>query len=198
MPLPHASCADDIPADTCCNTFWLIGERIRTVATNAVCSCIEPDCADRELRSYQTEGEQIQDPLGESVIVAFVRSSVRIDGLNPNQSVQPTVITRAEFRVQLLETGWPTIQARQSTASIEAPDSAMIHALAKHARGHAEKMWRAVLNAASTTNQAAKLFPSSSNPHILTKGVGVGEMRPLPRPGPFIGYAFNVTVDTKL
>lgn len=196
--MPHASCADDISGDVCCDTFWKIGERIRTVASAGVLACIDPDCSDREFRSYQTIGDQIQDPLGESLIVSFVRSSLRSDSRSQNQSTSPLVFTRAEFRVQLLETGWPTISVNQSTSTIVAPDADMLHALTPHALGHAEKMWRSVLNAAATTVEAQRLFPSSSNPHILRRGVIVEEMRPLPRPGPFIGFSFNVSVDTKL
>jgi len=150
------------------------------------------------MRSYQTEGENIEDPLGDSLIVSFVRAMLRQDSRTPNQSTLPLIFTRVEFKVQLLERGWPTLQERPSTASIIAPDADMIHALAKHSRGHAERMWRAIVNGAATTNQAQKLFSSSANPHVVTHGVTIEELKPLPNAGPFIGYSFNVAVDTKL
>lgn len=196
--MPAASCAADVPADVCCNTFHLIGERIRTVATNAVTACIDESCADREFRSYQMIGDLTQDPHGDSLIVSFLRSSVRTDSRTTNQSMSPLVFTRAEFRVQLLETGWPTIEVDRMTGSILSYDDDMMQALVPHALGHAEKMWRAVVNAAATTVEAQRMFSSSANPHILRRGITVEEMRPLPRPGPMVGFAFNVSVDTKL
>lgn len=195
MPLPHASCAADVPGSVCCDTFWLLGERIRTVASQALADCMVPECADRTFYAYQSEGDRTQDPLGECLIVNFIRASVRSTDRAAG-GVQPIVVTRTEFRVELLENGWPILGV--SDGGITPPDREMIYALAKHARAHAEKMWRALLHAAATTNQTERLYPTSTNPHVMNRGVGVGDLQPLPRPGPQIGYYMTMTVDTAL
>lgn len=198
MALPHASCAADIPADVCCDSFWLIGERIRTVACAGLVACMDEDCADREFRSYQTIGPVVQDPHGETLIVSFVRSYIRSDTQGRQRGTEMRFVTMAEYKVQLLENGWPTISRDSQTGTIVSFDWEKVHGLAKHATGHAEKMWRSLVNASVTTNQANALFPVASNPHIVQKSVIVSELTPMPRPGPQVGWEMNVTVGTSL
>ncbi len=196
MPLPSAACPADINGDVCCDTFWLIGERLRTVACEGVCACMDPDCADQEFISYQNEGPQASDALGESLAVNFIRAAVRIDSRRRNSTISPTFVTRVEYRLELLESGWPILSNPDGT--IIPADRAALHALSKHARGHAEKMWRSIAGAAATTDQTKALFPSATNPHVASRGVTVGDLQPLPRPGPQVGYYMNVSVDTML
>lgn len=191
MAIPPSDCGVD--GSVCCDTFWLIGERIRDVACTGLTSCLVDDCG--EFESYQTEGDIITDPVGESLIVSFLRASVRPDSTRPTGAVSPVFVTRATFRVQLLENGWPHVTGG---AEITPPARAEICAAARHARGHAEAMWRAVVGAAATTDQTKALFPRASNPHVMSRGVTVGDLAPMPRPGPQIGYQMDVSVDTKL
>lgn len=195
MALPSSTCAQDISGDVCCDSFWLIGERIRTVACEGVACCNEGDCADREFHSWQAEGPVANNPLGESLIVNFIRASVRADSRRSNGTIQPVIITRSEYRVELLENGYPIPSGGDV---IVPPDWELIHAVSKYARGHAELMWRSLVNAAATTDQSAALFPAATNRHVLRRGVAVGDLTPMPRPGPQIGYQLNVTVDTAL
>jgi len=186
-----------VPGATCCNSFWLIGERIRTVTLNGILACMDPSCADRKFRSWSTIG-RVLDPLGESLVVSFQRASLTTGSRNVNQATRPIVITRAEYRVELRENGWPTQKVDRSTESILAPDWKMQHALTVHALSHAEKMWRTLVNAAATTVQTASLFPQASNPHIRPRGVVVDPLEPLPPHGDQIGFGFIVRVDTDL
>lgn len=197
MPLPAAGCAADVSSDVCCDSFWLIGERLRTVACNGVCSCMDPDCAEREFRSYQTANVNIQDPLGESLIVSLQRVGLRSDSTGRNRAVNRTFVTRSEWRIQLLENGYPTAQEEYGQVIVP-PDWQMVDALTKHGFGHAEKMWRALLQAATTTTLADMLFRPSSNPHIVQNRVVVGDLIPMSRPGPQLGYELSVTVDSML
>lgn len=195
VPLPSASCAADISGDTCCDSFWLLGERIRTVAFNGVGGCQEPECGDQEFVSFSTEGDIITWPPGESLIVSFARAGIATTSTTPAGNTRPIVVTRAEYKVQLLENGWPTVEGG---SDITIPDYEQYHALSKYARGHAELMWRALVGAAATTSQTLALFPIASNPHVRNRGVRIGDLIPMPRPGPQIGYELNVTVDTAL
>lgn len=195
MPLPSASCPENISGDVCCDSFWLLGERIRTVTFEGVGGCREPDCGDREFVSFSTEGDIITWPPGESLIVAFVRAGLATTSTSATGNTRPIAVTRVEYKVQLLENGWPTIEGG-SDIVVPSPDE--YHALSKYARGHAELMWRSLVGAASSTNQTLALFPVASNPHVRNRGVRIGDLTPMPRPGPQIGYEMNVTVDTAL
>ena len=196
MPLPTADCAENVSSDVCCDTFWLVGERIRTVAVTGVLACIDEDCS-QEFTTWQTEGPRIEWPHGESLIVTFIRASPKISSRERSGPLAPLVVSRLEYLVELRETGWPILNT-DPTQTIHTPQWEMYHALAPHARGHGEKMWRSLVNAASTTRPAARMFNPTSNPHVLDKGVAVSDLLPLDRPGPQVGYQVTVTVDTKL
>lgn len=194
--MPSAGSAADIPNDVCCTTFYDIGERIRTVAFQGVCRCIDPDCVDREFASYQTEGE-IVSILGESLVITFVRSRVILTGRDGRVRHNP--VTRIEYRLELRENGWPLpVTAHQGTQTIVQADWEKVHLLSKHARGHGEKMWRSLVKAIATTQQADMLFRPSLHPHIIQGGVILGDMTPLPNTGPQVGYRLPVFVDTQL
>lgn len=197
MPLPYAPCPDDVPSDVCCNSFWLLGERIRTVALAGLVSCVDESCADREFRCWSQIGP-VLDPLGESLVVSYKGSALRSDSRRSNSSVSPLIVTRSEFSVELRETGWPTHHVDPSIDSILAADWEMIHALTPHAMSHAEKIWRTVVGAAATTVQADQLFPQTSNPHIRQRGVVIGGLTPLSRFADQIGFGFDVSIDTDL
>ncbi len=174
----------------------MIGERIRTVASHGIVACFDDDCGGREFASYQSEGPVTNNPNGESLIINFTRASIKSGSRTTNGAVRPVIATRAEYRVELLENGWPILEVVNGT--IIPPDLALIHAYAKHARGHAEKMWRSLIGAAGTTDQSKALFPAKTNPHVLNRGVQIGDLTPMARPGPQIGFQLTVTVDTML
>lgn len=196
MPLPTADCAENIPSTVCCDTFWLVGERIRSVAATAVLACMEEKC-DETFTTWQTHGSRIEWPHGESLIVTFVRATPKVSSRQTAGPLAPLVVTRAEYLVELRENGWPTISA-DPTQTIHTPEWERYNALAKHASAHGEKMWRALVNAASTTTPTKRMFHPSTNQHVLEKGVLVGDITPLDRPGPQAGYRVTVTVDMRL
>ncbi len=194
--MPSELCAEDVSGSTCCDSFWMIGERIRTVASHGIVACFDDDCGGREFASYQSEGPVTNNPNGESLIINFTRASIKSGSRTTNGAVRPIIATRAEYRVELLENGWPILEVVNGT--IIPPDLALIHAYAKHARGHAEKLWRSLIGAAGTTDQSKALFPAKTNPHVLNRGVQIGDLTPMARPGPQIGFQLTVTVDTML
>lgn len=194
MPIPTAACADDIPADVCCDTIWLIGDRIRTVATAGLMECFDPACADREFRSFSSWGERLQDPLGESLIVSWIRNSVvTTRGLG---SMAPATATRAEYLIELRENGWPAIES--ANGSIIERDSDVMNIASKHATGHAERMWRAVVDAAQRQIGAGALFALPANSHIIHGSIQIGDLTPIDPQGRQVGSKFNVSVSMAL
>ena len=198
MPLPLAERPSDIPTNVCCDTTWLIGERIREVAFAAVCSCIDASCQSNPMRSWQTEGSQSGSIKGDSLVVSYIRSTLATVSRSRTGASTPLVVTRAEFRVELRENGWPMIREESSVQGVKLPDPQVVHALARHARSHAEKMWRALNAGASATSPALQLFPASTNPHILNRGVAIGDLVARGPSGPQVTYDITVTVDHTL
>lgn len=198
MPMPSAGCADDIPSDVCCDSFYLIGERIRTIAFTGVCRCTVASCADRQFTSYSTEGDAYPI-LGETLTLTFLSADIVAVQRNNVGNARPLPVTRLSYRLELRENGWPLPAfTHQSTQTIVQADFRRFHALAAHARGHGEAMWRAVANAASTTVVAQRMFSPSLHPFVMERGIGVGRMTPIPNIGPQCGYRMDVTVDTQL
>lgn len=198
MPMPSAGCAADIPSDVCCDSFYLIGERIRTVAFGGVCGCTQASCGDRQFTSYSVEGEPYAI-LGETLTCTFLSAEITAAQRNGAGNVTPLPVTRLTYRLELRENGWPLpATAHMSTQTLVQADWRVIHALAAHARSHGEKMWRAVAHAAATTKVDERLFRPSLHPFVMERGVGIGRMTPLANTGPQCGYRMDVTVDTQL
>lgn len=194
--MPFAGNAADISSDVCCDTFWLIGERVRTIAFDGVCACMDPSCIDREFVSYSTEGE-IHSILGESLVITFLRARMVATGRDGKPLNTP--ITRLEYRLELRENGWPmAVRKDDSTETLVQEDWRLAYALSKHARGHGEKMWRALVNSVTTTDLAKMMFRPSLNEHIMNRGVSLGDLLPLANTGPQVGYRMDITVDTML
>lgn len=197
MPLPLASCPENVPSNVCCDTFWLMGERIRTVALDAVCSCIDPTCQGQEIESWSTEGDRSGAVRGDSLIVSFVGAGLRTDSRGRQGNVSPITVTRATFRVELNEVGWPMVREHAAAQSILLPDPQLVHAIAKHARGHAEKMWRALLNGTAHTNPVQLIFQPALHPFIIHRGVALGDLTSRVS-GPHVTYTTTMTVDCTL
>lgn len=190
MVLPAADCPCDTGPDICCDTVFLLGDRVRTVAFDAVKACQIDGCCN-EYRSWTTIGPQTADPFGDSVIVHMLRLYM------PNTTGQgnaPLIgIHAADFRVEIRYTGWPQISAEEMGGTINVPGEAF-NLPARHAMGHSEKAWRAIVDGV----QRYTLFPPSTNPHIIHKQIAVTEMVPLAPAGPIVGHAFTVGVKFKL
>lgn len=196
--MPSKASAADVPSDVCCDTWWLIGERIRTIAFAGVCQCIDPSCVDREFSSYSTEGE-IHSILGESLVISFLGAGISSGSSARSGAPRPTPITQARYRLELRENGWPLpVRVDGSTETIVQADWQMLHVLSKHARAHGEKMWRSLVQSVTTSDLTTMMFRPSLHPHILQRGVILGDITPLPNTGPQCGYRMNVTVNTQL
>lgn len=195
MPIPHSDCADDIADDVCCDTIWLMCERIRTVAQSGVATCLDDECDSRTFRSWTRWGTQIEDPHGESLIVSPTRVSSAALATSARGRQLPIIVTRVEIQIELRETGWATPRGANDAGAIETVDWEVEAAQTKHAVGHAQKMWHTLVGAVAERNGTSLLFPSLNNPHIVQRGIQVGDLTPLP-PGAYIaGSRMSVSVD---
>lgn len=192
MALPIASSPADITGDICCDTLALIADRIRTVAARALEECLDPDCASREFRSFATVGPLIQDPLGESLIVHMTNVGPTPQSADRSANLLPVGLYRADFQVQLLETGWPVIEVDELGNAIQVPDSDIVNALTLHSMSHAEKMYRALADGI----QRRTLFASASNPHIGK--IQLSNLTPVQPTSFLVGWNCAVRVETTL
>lgn len=146
MPLPVATCAAEVPTDTCCHTLYDIANRLRCVVTDALCECFEGGCADRDFRSFVSVGPQIEDPQGDSLIVHMQRIGLTSLSSTPQNALLGVAVHVAEFEIRLLETGWPTIELNDLEQIISVPDHEYVNTMARHVYSHGERMYRAVVD----------------------------------------------------
>lgn len=198
MPIPTLdACTDDFDAETCCNTFFLIGQRILQVAWSGLAGCIDADCSDREFRTFVTFGERIQDPLGDSLIVALANATSASLTTTPRNRLFPASVTQLIWRVELRDNGFPTIERNQS-GQIEVPDWRAFQHATQHTMDHGEMLWRTLVDAGAQRSNGTRMFPLPANGHVLQGGVNVGSLRPIGPQAFQAGWAVDVTVDVKL
>lgn len=191
MPLPAVNCANGITPDVVCDTTWLMGERIRTVAFDGLCTC---DC-ETAFRSYTTIGTTIEDPLGDSLIITLVGLTSAITVNQTITGATPVAgFHRARFLLELRDNGWPTIERDEFGNYVNIPDSVDVNAMSKHSQSHGEKMYRSLANA----TQMRTLFPSASNPHVIQEAVRLGEIVPLQPQGIQVGWTIFIDVPLRL
>lgn len=188
MVLPLASCAADVPADACCSTFFDVADRVRSVAFNALVSCQDPSCADREFRSYVTHGPQVQDPLGDSLVANLVSVAASTGSREASDRLLPVGLFVGRINLHLFETGWPQIEANDAQRTLYVPDSDLVHAMARHSYAHGEKMYRAIVDGI----QKRTLFTLPANSHIGQ--VDLSDLVPMEPGGPIVGWSVGLRV----
>ena len=186
MPLPIEACAADVPTQVCCSTLWDIAERMRVVCCAAIEECMDPSCADREFRSYVAHGPEVEEPLGDALVVVLAETAITY-GRAPGQDGPPGV-DGTRYEVRLYENGWPTIRANEAGEIVEVPDTDLIHRLSRHSYGHGEKLYRTVRNGVQT----GSLFPPATFAHV-GKGSNLA-MRPLRPEGYMVGWAVRLDI----
>jgi hypothetical protein len=193
MPLPLASCADDISTDVCCSSIFDVADRIRCVASAAIECCFDPSCSDQEWRSYVSVGPRIAEPLGDALVVHMVGIAPSpASSSNTAQRLLPVGVHLANFDVMVVENGWPQIRANEFGEVIEVPDSNLINAIARHAYAHGEKMYRSLVDGV----QRNTLFPVSTFGNL--GNVQLSGLQPI-QPAAFsVGWGMSVQVQITL
>lgn len=192
MALPAASTPAGIPLDYCCDTLSAMADRIRTVALDGLCSCLEASCADRTFRSFVSIGPVIQDPLGDSLIVHMPTFGPTQGSSDPQGNLRPIANYRGDFEIRLLENGWPVIEVDEIGNVITVPDGDMINALSLHSMAHGERMYRALADAI----QRREMFLSSQNPHIGK--IQLSSLTPIQPLAYMVGWTATVRVESVL
>lgn len=192
MALPAASSPAAIPLDYCCDTLSLMADRIRTVALDGLCSCLDGSCADRSFRSFVSIGPTIEDPLGDSLIVHMPTFGPTPGSTDTQGNLRLVANYRGDFEVQLRENGWPTIEVDEMGQVIQVPDSDMVNVVARHAMGHGERMYRALAHAITKR----ELFLPTQNPHIGQ--IQLSNLTPMQPSAFIVGYSATVRVETVL
>lgn len=189
MPLPLASCADDVPTDVCCTSVFDIADRIREVAYDGLCGKLDPSCRDREFRTYVSIGPRVPEPLGDALVVYINPDVTPSPGSRrPGGTLLGASLQRAPFEIYLTENGWPTPETNEIGEVIYVPPSDLIHAISRHAYSHGEAMYRAVLNAV----QRRTLFPVEAFPHIAE--IEITGLRAVAPSSHTVGWIIPITV----
>lgn len=188
MPLPIDACAANVPTQVCCSSIFDVADRLRCIAFDAVSCCLDPSCADQEFRSYVSLGPSIPEPLGDALVVHLLSMSPSSASRSPVGILNRVSLQEARFEIFLTENGWPTPETDELGETVYVPDSDLINRVARHTYGHAEKMYRAVLNSAQT----GEMFPLPANPHIAR--VDVGSLQPVQPAVYTAGWTIPVTV----
>lgn len=186
--IPALDCPCDTGPEVCCDSIFLKADRIRTVAWNAVRECSDDGCcATVTGNTYTTLDPEIPDPFGDAVIVAWL-------GITPvaetGSHTAQISAHRCDFRVAIRASGWPMLDVSSGRPTV--PSATQYNNATKHAIGHAEKAYRALMNATQRNTLWA------STPGVIFKGTRVSQARPYGPRSHIAGATFNVTVDITL
>lgn len=154
--LPTGECVAS--QDVCCTSLYDVANHILAGVYESLLECFQPSfCNGNGLLAYVTMGNGDDLVLdGLSVAVNDVRPS---DGSIRYSQTSPMVTYMATFNVRLLESGWP--MAYEDNGEIFVPDPVDQNALARHAYGHGERMYRKLAYMASHGDLAPAGTPCS-------------------------------------
>lgn len=188
MAIPDSNCASPIETGDTCGSTWKIGERIRSVAFEGMCSC---DCGTPYL-SHTVIGSTIQEPLGNSLVIAMTEFGPRTT--TSAGSLPPVATHAARYLLQLRDNGWPTIQTDENGAAIHVPTSEEFNHASFYAQEHGEQMYRRLVNAI----QMRTLFAGASNGHIISESIAMSNMTPLGPQAIQVGWQITIVVPLRL
>lgn len=135
--LPNPDC--EISEEVCCTSLYDIAQHILAGVYEGMLECFQPTpCDDGGLLAYVTMGDG-DDLVMDALTVSLTAVDPSFNTVNRNET-SPFGLYRATYTVRLLEAGWPT--AYEDNGEIFVPDPVMQNALARHAYGHGERMYR--------------------------------------------------------
>ena len=135
MPLPLAIGCDDC-VTVCCDTLFILADRLRITAADAVNDCLPVDVCG-EIESFVALGFEVEDPIGDSLSVTIANIQ-DVGDATSNEQAGPSNIVRADLVLQLLETGYPMLVS--DGTNILAPDRWEVHRASQASIGHMEAM----------------------------------------------------------
>jgi hypothetical protein len=176
--LPVFCVGVDTP-EPCCDSLYTAADALLTVAYAALV-----ECAGEELCSTVQSFVAAADPhlaMQDYVAVWYTEATLsprsnRTDQLKTLLVQQPEVT----FTVKVSESGYPT--GEQVGTEIGEPSADELDWAGKHALGHAESVYRAVLD-------------SVRGSHVCGTLKAIGPLRPIGPSGGVIGFAFAITTE---
>lgn len=191
MPLPLSyDCSDCV--EVCCDTLFVLADRLRIVAADAVNACLPVDVCG-EIDSFVAVGFEAEDPIGDSISVTVVNVQDAVDSTT-NEQAGPLALVRADLVLRLLESGYPMLLSTDGE-NILAPDRAEVHLASKHSMAHAEAMLRAIRN--GLRRPAIPMFRPFVPPGTIF-GVVPQPMRPIPPQMGLVGWTLTLGVRVAL
>lgn len=183
--LPNGDCVTS--DNVCCTSLYDIANHILAGVYESLLECYQPSfCNGGGVLAYVTMGngdDLVLDAL--SVAISEVRPS---DATIRNNQTSPLPMFSATFNVRLIESGWP--MAYEENGEIFVPDPVEQNALARHAYGHGERMYRKLAYMAAHGD----LTPAGV---ACTKAV-LYALQPLAPSGGSIGWTASVVMQLPL
>lgn len=166
----------------CCTSLYDIAYHILAEVHKDLVQCHEPSPCSPGWITYVTMGDgddAVMDAL--SVSVVNVRPS-------PNSQtggkLSPASAFLADFRVRILEAGWPMV--REENGELFQPDPVEQNALARHAFGHGERMYRTLISKIAN----GQIVPNGMN----CMSPVLGPLTPIKPAGGTVGWRADVTL----
>lgn len=179
--LPNGDCVTS--DDVCCTSLYDIANHILAGVYESLLECYQPSfCNGGGVLAYVTMGNG-DDLVLDALTVSINDVSPTVNTVRNNQTLA-IGLYEATFTVRLLESGWP--MAYEENGEIFVPDPVEQNALARHAYGHGERMYRKLAYMASHGD----LTPADVS---CTKAV-VYPLTPLSPSGGSVGWKANVSM----
>lgn len=173
--LPNDDCV--ISEQVCCTSLYDIAQHILSGLYEGLLDCFQQTpCNPGGLLAYVTMGEG-DDLVLDAVTVALTSIEPSYNTVARNDT-SPFGLYRATFTVRLLESGWP--MAFEENGEIFVPDPVIQNAVARHAFGHGERMYRRLTYMASH----GECVPTG----VACSKVEVTSLRPLNPSGGTVGW----------
>lgn len=191
MPLPLAINCDDCEV-SCCDTLFILADRWRIVAADAVNACLPVDICG-EIDSFVAVDFEADDPIGDAISVSVTNIDLAGDTRSADTAL-PVMIVRADLVLRLLETGYPMTVTTEGDI-ILAPDRGEVHRAAMHSIGHMEAMLRATMNGIKPPR--ATMWRDYVAPGVVV-AVVPQPMRPIPPQAGLVGWTMTMGVRVAL
>jgi len=142
--LPNGDCVTT--EEVCCTSLYDIAQTILSNLYEGMLECFQPTpCNEGGLLAYVTMGDG-DDLVLDALTVALTSIDPSFNTVARNDT-SPFGLYRATFTIRLMESGWP--MAYEENGEIFVPDPVMQNAMARHAFGHGERMYRRLTYMAS-------------------------------------------------
>jgi hypothetical protein len=191
VPLPLAYNCDDCQV-SCCDTLFIIADRWRIVAADAINACLPVDVCG-EIDSFVAVDFEADDPLGDAISISITNIDLAGDTRSAD-TIMPLSIWRADLILRLLETGYPPTVVSQGDI-IMGPDRSEVHLASMHSIGHMEAILRAT--AAGIKPPRVTMWRDYVAPGVIV-AVAPQPMRPIPPQSGLVGWTMTMGVRVAL